>query len=102
MQSVVVNFSIVRSNRNLGCSSAYGRLNWMTWPMRLSAEQRHRPRRNLHGHYKGRARSRQSAIKMGADFYRGKLPLAVGAHGEVSLDSENELAITHTAHSTHP
>src|SRR5437868_543434 len=55
MQSIVVNFSIVRSNRNLGSSSAYGRLNWMTWPMRLSAEQKHRPGRNLPGHGKPKA-----------------------------------------------
>ena len=55
MQSVVVNFSIVRSNRNLEPSSAYGRLNSMTWPTRLSAEPRRRPARNLRGHCKGLA-----------------------------------------------
>jgi len=33
MQSVVVNFFNVRSNRNSGSSCAYGPLNWMipTW-----------------------------------------------------------------------
>jgi len=61
MQSVVVNFSNVRSNRDSGSSSAYGRLNWMTWLTRLSAEPK-RPGSNLPGYFKGRVLAQQSSF----------------------------------------
>jgi len=54
MQSIVVNLSIIRFNRNLESSSAYGLLNWMTLPTRLSAEPKLRPGGSSRGRYKSR------------------------------------------------
>src|SRR5215469_8682568 len=71
MQSIVVNLSIIRFNRNLESSSAYGLLNWMTLPTRLSAEPKLRPGGSSRGRYKSRLA--RNTRRLRAPCGRGKL-----------------------------